>query len=150
MMVNTAEEKAKNTTEHDVLEVFTDGGSRGNPGPSASGYVIRTTDEIILERGGEYLGITTNNQAEYQAVKLALEEAAKYQPKQIRYFVDSELVVKQMNGQYKIRNRDLWPIHMDIKELIKRYESVTFTHVRREYNKEADGEVNRILDENGY
>ena len=134
------------TTEYEQVHIFTDGGSRGNPGESASGYVIMTPDEAVLETGGEYLGITTNNQAEYQAVKLALQQAAKFKPKEIRFFIDSELVVKQMNGQYRIRNRDLWPIHNDIKNLMTSYGSVTFTHVRRELNKIADAEVNRILD----
>lgn len=135
----------KNTTNHEV-HIFTDGGSRGNPGPSASGYVILTPDEEIVEEGGEYLGITTNNQAEYQAVKLALEAAEKYHPKKIRFFIDSLLVVNQMNGTYKIKNRDLWPIHQNIKELMLKYEDVTFTHVRREFNKLADGKVNEVLD----
>jgi len=139
---------AKNTTASVAkLQIFTDGGSRGNPGPSASGYVILAGNEQILETGGEYLGITTNNQAEYQAVKLALERAAKYNPQKIELFIDSELVVKQMNGQYKIKNRDLWPIHSGIKELMAEYPDVTFTHVRREFNKLADAEVNQILDE---
>lgn len=137
----------ENTSNYDTLQIHTDGGSRGNPGPSASGYVITTTEDSELERGGEYLGVTTNNQAEYQAVKLALENAAKYRPRKLQFFIDSELVVRQMNGQYRIRNRDLWPIHIDIKRLSAEYDSVTFTHVRREQNKAADAEVNRILDE---
>ncbi|MDX1766001.1 MAG: reverse transcriptase-like protein [Candidatus Saccharimonadales bacterium] len=134
-----------NTTEGDV-HIYTDGGSRGNPGPSASGYVIMSPDEEIIEEGGEYLGITTNNQAEYQAVKLALEAVEKYHPKKIRFFIDSLLVVNQMKGTYKIKNRDLWPIHQNIKELIAGFDEVTFTHVRREYNKMADAKVNEVLD----
>lgn len=129
------------------LQIFTDGGSRGNPGPSASGYVILTEDETILEAGGEYLGVTTNNQAEYQAVELGLQRALKYRPRRVDFFIDSELVVKQMNGQYKIKNRDLWPIHSRIKELAAQIDSVSFTHVRREFNQLADDEVNKILDE---
>jgi ribonuclease HI len=135
------------TTVYEDLTIFTDGGSRGNPGQSASGYVFLGPNQEVIETGGEYLGITTNNQAEYQAVKLALEQAEKYQPKRIQFFIDSELVVKQMNGQYRIRNRDLWPIHSDIKRLATNYESVSFSHVRREHNELADAEVNRILDE---
>lgn len=130
----------------DTMHIYTDGGSRGNPGPSATGYVLMTPDEQIIEEGGEYLGITTNNQAEYQAVKLALEAAEKYHPKKIRFFIDSLLVVNQMNGTYKIKNRDLWPIHENIKELMRNFEDVTFTHVRREFNKLADGKVNEVLD----
>ena len=135
----------KKTTSGEI-HIFTDGGSRGNPGPSASGYVLMTPDEEIIEEGGEYLGITTNNQAEYQAVKLALEAVAKYEPKKVRFFIDSLLVVNQMKGTYKIRNRDLWPIHQNIKDLAKNYDEVTFTHVRREFNKLADAKVNEVLD----
>lgn len=137
---------ALNTTQYDEINIFTDGGSRGNPGPSASGYVIMTTNEEIVDEGGEYLGITTNNQAEYQAVKLGLQEAIKFKPDTIHFFIDSELVVKQMNGEYKIKNRDLWPIHSDIKKLAQQFKHVDFTHVRREKNKLADGQVNQILD----
>lgn len=145
--VSSEESDDKNTTDTQVkLKIHSDGGSRGNPGPSASGYVISTEDDNVLEAGGEYLGITTNNQAEYQAVELGLQRAAKYRPKTIEFFIDSELVVKQMNGEYKIKNRDLWPIHARIKELASGYDKVTFIHVKREYNKLADDEVNKILD----
>ena len=138
----------KNATNMQMkLQIFTDGGSRGNPGPSASGYVILAEDDTVLEAGGEYLGITTNNQAEYQAVELGLQRAAKYQPRNIEFFIDSELVVKQINGEYKIKNRDLWPIHSRIKELAASFDKVGFTHVRREFNKLADSEVNKILDQ---
>ena len=137
----------QNTTSYPKVDVFSDGGSRGNPGKSASGYVILTTDETVLETGGEYLGIATNNQAEYQAVRLALEQAKKYSPLAVRFFIDSELVVKQLNGEYKIKNNNLWPIYEAIKKLMKEFPSVTFTHVRREQNTLADKEVNRILDD---
>ena len=128
------------------LKIYTDGGSRGNPGPSASGYVILDAAEHIVEEGGEYLGITTNNQAEYQAVKLALEAAQKYQPETVELFIDSLLVVNQMRGVYKVRNRDLWPVHQAIQDLSSRFKRVRFTHVRRDKNKLADGKVNQVLD----
>jgi mutator protein MutT len=138
-------ETPKNTTISHLV-AYTDGGSRGNPGPSASGYVLMNEDEEVLEEGGEYLGITTNNQAEYQAVKLALENAKKYQPKEISFFIDSLLVVNQMNGVFKIKSKELWPIHEAIKQLAKQYQKVTFTHVRREFNTLADEQVNIVLD----
>lgn len=128
------------------LIVFTDGGSRGNPGPSASGYVIMDEEERILMEGGEYLGITTNNQAEYQAVRTALEMCKELDGKSVDFFIDSLLVVNQMNGIYKIKNRDLWPIHESIKQLATEFDSVTYTHVRREKNKLADAKVNEVLD----
>lgn len=133
--------------ETDCLAVYTDGGSRGNPGQSAAGYVIMTIDEKILEEGGQYLGITTNNQAEYQAVKIAFEAVKKFQPKKIYFYLDSLLVVNQLNGEYKVKNRDFWPVHQDIKDSVKEYEEVEFQHVRREHNKLADAQVNIILDE---
>ncbi len=128
------------------LIAYTDGGSRGNPGPSASGYVIMDAAENILVEGGEYLGITTNNQAEYQAVRKALEECIKIGGREVDFFIDSQLVVKQMNGEYKIKNRDLWPIHEKIRELADSIDKVTFTHVYREDNKLADAKVNEVLD----
>lgn len=136
----------KNTSNNKLI-VYTDGGSRGNPGPSACGFVIKTTDDTLLFEGGKYLGITTNNQAEYQAVKLALEKALELGAKHIQFRLDSQLVVNQLNGVYQIRNRDLWPIHSAIKEAISRLAGVSFTHVRREFNKEADAMVNKILDQ---
>lgn len=132
------------------LIIYTDGGSRGNPGPSASGYVILDSEEKVLEEGGEYLGITTNNQAEYQAVKLALEQAVKYHPHKITFRIDSELVVEQMRGQYQIRNRDLWPVHAHIQELLLQFSKVSFVHVRRELNTLADAKVNEILDSHAH
>jgi ribonuclease HI len=137
--------------QHAEVKIFTDGGSRGNPGPSASGYVIMDVEDTVLERGGEYLGITTNNQAEYRAVRLALMACAKYGAVKVDAYMDSLLVVNQMKGIFKIKNRDLWPIYDDIKQLCKTFEKgVNFTHVPRELNKKADAEVNRILDEHSH
>lgn len=137
----------KNTSNSFKLIVYTDGGSRGNPGPSASGFVIMDDQEQVLASGGQYLGITTNNQAEYHGVRLGLEKALELGGRVVDFRIDSLLVVNQMNGIYKIKNRELWPIHERIKELIARFDRVTFTHVRREFNKLADGMVNRTLDE---
>lgn len=127
--------------------IYTDGGSRGNPGPSASGFVIQDTEGRLLFEGGKYLGITTNNQAEYQAVKFALEKALEMGVRQVQLRLDSQLVANQLTGVYQIKNRDLWPIHSAIKELVGKFKTVTFTHVRREFNKDADSMVNKILDE---
>jgi ribonuclease HI len=129
------------------IKIYTDGGSRGNPGPSASGFVLLDMDDNIVVQQGIYLGITTNNQAEYQALKLALEEAKKLQARQIDVYMDSLLVVNQMLGKFKIKNRDLWPIYDSIKKLTTSFNSVTFTHVPRELNKLADRMVNKALDE---
>ncbi len=128
------------------VRMFADGGSRGNPGPSATGYVLLDDDDQILHQSGEYLGITTNNQAEYQAVKLGLEKARSVGVVEVDVYLDSLLVVNQMKGIFKVKNRDLWPIHESIKELMGEFKKVTFTHVPREFNTLADAEVNKVLD----
>lgn len=129
------------------VKLYTDGGSRGNPGPSALGFVVVGMDGTPLAEGGRYLGITTNNQAEYQAVKSGLEEAQKLGARTVWVYMDSLLVVNQMKGIFKIKNRDLWPIHEAIRELVKNFDSVSFTHIPRELNRAADAMVNKTLDE---
>ncbi len=131
----------------DKIKIYADGGSRGNPGPSASGFVLMDTDGKILVDKGVYLGLTTNNQAEYQALKLSLEEAGNMHARNVDVYMDSLLVINQMKGVFKVKNRDLWPIHEAIKRLASKFERVTFTHVPRELNKLADAAVNRALDE---
>ncbi len=129
----------------DHVIIYSDGGSRGNPGPSASGFVIMNAKEEVVHQGGLYLGITTNNQAEYHGVRLGLEKALEMGAKTVDFRMDSLLVVNQLTGVYKIKNRDLWPIHERIKELATQFEKVTYMHVRREFNQLADGMVNKIL-----
>lgn len=129
------------------VKLFGDGGSRGNPGPSASGYVLLDMDDNIVIKSGIYLGITTNNQAEYLALKAGLEEAIKLQAEVVHVYLDSLLVINQMKGIFKVKNRDLWPIHDSIKQLTKHFKRINFTHVPREMNKLADGMVNQTLDE---
>lgn len=136
---------AESTDLHHAI-IYSDGGSRGNPGPSASGFVIMNDREHVIHEGGMYLGITTNNQAEYHGVRLALEKAKEMGVKTVDFRLDSLLVVNQVNGVYKIKNRELWPINERIRELVADFDKVTFTHVRREFNQLADGMVNKILD----
>ncbi|MDB5168658.1 MAG: Ribonuclease [Candidatus Saccharibacteria bacterium] len=129
------------------VKIFGDGGSRGNPGPSASGFVILDMEDKVLVDKGVYLGITTNNQAEYTALKLALEECKRLGVKEVMVYMDSLLVVNQMKGIFKVRNRDLWPIHDAITQLAKGFKVISYDHVPREFNKLADAAVNRALDE---
>lgn len=143
---NTNNVDSKTTKSLVEADMFADGGSRGNPGPSASGFVILDENKKIVVKKGTYLGITTNNQAEYQAVKFGLEEALSLGVRKLHVYLDSLLVVNQMLGKFKVRNRDLWPIHAAIKDLVKRFELVEFTHVPREMNKLADKAVNDELD----
>lgn len=146
MDYNDPEPFAAENTSKKVI-IYSDGGSRGNPGPSASAFVIMDGQEQLIASGGVYLGITTNNQAEYQAVYQALEKARELRIEEIDFRLDSNLVVNQLNGLYKIKNRDLWPIYQNIKQLQADFDKVSFTHVGRELNHIADKLVNEILDE---
>lgn len=143
----TATNVDKNTTRITEVQLYADGGSRGNPGPSASGYVLLDMSNKVVLAAGEYLGITTNNQAEYQALKLGLEAAFhKYQTREVHVYMDSMLVINQMKHIFKVKNRDLWPIHDAITAMLPKFEKVSFDHVPRELNKLADAEVNKVLD----
>lgn len=143
-----AEEVAADPDAHpDKVKMFADGGSRGNPGPSASGFVILDEEDNVLVDQGVYLGITTNNQAEYTALRLGLEECRKMGVREVQVYMDSLLVVNQMKGIFKVKNRDLWPIHDAVKKLLPSFDHVSFSHVPREFNKLADAAVNRAMDE---
>ncbi len=141
--------EAENTTVYQEVKLYADGGSRGNPGPSASGFVLLDMRDNILETNGEYINITTNNQAEYHSLKLGLERAQQLQAKVVHVYMDSMLVVNQMKGVYKVKNRELMMVFKNIKSLVLQFEKVDFNHVPREHNKLADAEVNRILDSIG-
>ncbi len=130
------------------IKLYGDGGSRGNPGPSASGYVLMDMQDNVLETNGEYLNITTNNQAEYHSLRLGLERARQLGAEVVHVYMDSLLVINQMKGTYKVKNKDLKPVYAIVQSLVKDFKHVDFTHVPRELNKLADGEVNRILDSN--
>ena len=145
--VNSKELKAvNNATNFSRVKLFTDGGSRGNPGPSATGFAILSLEDKLLKAGGTYLGITTNNQAEYKAVLEGLGTAYDMGAVQVDVYMDSLLVVNQMSGIFKIKNLDLLKINVSIHEAIKKFDKVSFKHVPRALNKLADAEVNRVLD----
>ncbi len=146
----TQDEAVEHKLIGEKVILYADGGSRGNPGPSACGYVLLDEHDELLVDKGVYLGITTNNQAEYQGLKFALEEAKAMGARDVAVRLDSLLVINQMKGIFKVKNRDLWPIHEAIKELVKDFRKVTFTHVPREFNKLADAAVNRALDEQAF
>ena len=129
----------------DDYTLYADGGSRGNPGVSAAAYVIYKNDQVI-DSGGEFLGITNNSQAEYHGLRLGLEAAASYNIKSLTVELDNLMVVCQMNGIYKVKNRELWPIYTKIKDLSKQFDSLSIQHIKREYNVAADRKVNEILD----
>jgi ribonuclease HI len=127
--------------------IHTDGGARGNPGPAGIGIVFYDNEKKVVFEFKEYIGERTNNFAEYTALIIALEKAKEQGYTKITCFLDSELVVKQLNGQYKIKEPTLQPLAAEVLRYKKDFESVTFAHVRREQNKDADALVNQALDE---
>ncbi|HEX5447665.1 MAG TPA: reverse transcriptase-like protein [Candidatus Saccharimonadales bacterium] len=128
-------------------KLYTDGGSRGNPGDSACAFVICKMDNAVVEKSGYYMGMATNNQAEYYGMIKGLERCRNLGIDKVHLHSDSQLVVNQMNGFYKVKNQELAPLHAQLKTLADSFEEVSFSHVPRELNKTADKEVNRILDE---
>lgn len=126
--------------------VHTDGASRGNPGPAAIGVVITDRQGRVLLELGEALPRTTNNVAEYTAVIRALERARELGARRVQCLMDSQLVVRQLNGSYKVKHADMLPLYRRVLELVQQFEDVTFTHVPRELNAEADRLANVALD----
>lgn len=131
-----------------TLVIHSDGGSRGNPGPSASAYVIMDTDGKLVAQGGRFLGWNDSGMAEYIAVELALKKAAELKAEVVEYYSDSLMVVNQINGLFQVKNPEFKDVHDRIMKLLFNFRRVKFTHVHREYNRIADSLVNRILDEN--
>ena len=128
------------------LFLFTDGGSRSNPGPSATGVVIKDAKGNILASYGEYLGIQTNNYAEYKSIISALKKAIALGATEVICVLDSKLVVEQLSGNWKIKHENIKPLAKEAFAVMEKFKSVKFKHVLREKNTEADAEVNKILD----
>jgi ribonuclease HI len=124
----------------------TDGGSRGNPGPAAYAFVLETEDGTVLDARGETIGIATNNVAEYRALVAGLERAAEVGVDELEVVSDSELLVKQMRGEYRVKNRALQDLFLEASSLAREIGRVTYTAVRREHNELADSLVNEALD----
>ncbi len=129
-----------------ALVVRTDGASRGNPGHAAAGVVIETAEGAPVAQGKQYLGVMTNNQAEYRALILGLKAVAHYHPSRVSVYMDSELVVKQMRGEYKVRDAALEELWREARALAALLPSVSFTHVLRGKNAQADRLANEALD----
>jgi ribonuclease H / adenosylcobalamin/alpha-ribazole phosphatase len=126
--------------------LFTDGGARGNPGPAAYGYVLESEDGSVLAAHGEAIGTATNNVAEYRALLAGLEKALELGVNELEVVSDSELLVKQMRGQYKVKNAALRDLSLQAASLARELGSVSYTAVRREHNELADQLVNEALD----
>ncbi len=124
----------------------TDGGARGNPGPAAYGYVLESEDGHVLDARGEAIGTATNNVAEYRGLLAGLESALERGVSELEVVSDSELLVRQMLGEYKVKNETLRALQSEAAELAARLDRVTYTAVRRAHNELADSLVNEALD----
>jgi ribonuclease HI len=132
-------------SETSELTIYTDGGSRGNPGPAAYAFVIQRTGEADIEERA-FLGRTTNNIAEYTGLVKALEHARHLGATRLTIYSDSELMVKQMNGEYRVKNEGLIPLYEEATRLRKQFPFVAIRHIRREFNKQADRLCNEAMD----
>lgn len=130
-----------------TLTLFCDGASRGNPGPGAYGFVLYEQETVVFEEG-QLLGSVTNNVAEYQALIHGLKAAIKQEAQHLVIKSDSELMVRQLNGIYKVRTPHILTLFQEAKGLLNQFSSVKIVHVRREENKRADALCNRALDGN--
>ena len=129
--------------------VNVDGGARGNPGPAAIAAVVQDADGGVLEERGERIGRATNNVAEYKALLLGIEMAGALGAKELDLVGDSELIVKQVKGEYKVKDATMRELHAEVKKALRGFDSWSIRHVRREHNAEADRLVNEALDGNG-
>lgn len=130
-----------------TYKLYTDGGARGNPGPAGIGAVLYDTSGNVIFEKKDYLGVSTNNEAEYKGLIFGLESALAREVKDIVCHLDSELVVKQLNGEYRVKSPHLRELYNRVKELEGTYNSISYLHVPRAKNKVADSLVNRVLDE---
>lgn len=128
-----------------TYKLFTDGGARNNPGPAAVGCVLYKNDEV-LETYKKYIGEKTNNEAEYFALIAGLSLAKKHKVQKIDCYLDSELVIKQLNKEYKVKNARLKDLYEQVTKISEFFEKITFKHVKRDQNTVADGLVNSALD----
>jgi ribonuclease HI len=126
--------------------LFTDGGARGNPGPAAYGFVLEAEDGTVLAAEGEAIGVATNNVAEYAALVAGLKKAIELHVPELEVISDSELLVKQMRGEYRVKNEGLRPLFLDASRLAMLLQSVEYRHVKRAHNELADRLVNEALD----
>jgi ribonuclease HI len=129
-----------------MVVAYIDGGARGNPGPAGYGVRIEAADGTLVDELHGGLGVATNNVAEYNGLLAALQWAVDHRERRVQIRADSELLVKQMRGEYKVKNAGLQPLHARARLLVGQLDHVKFEHVRREYNKEADRLSNLGMD----
>ncbi len=130
----------------DKLIIFSDGGARGNPGPAGIGAIIYNEDKQVVAEVSNFLGVATNNQAEYQALIAALQKATSLGASEVACYLDSELVVRQLNREYKVKNQELAPLFLQVYNLSLGFKKISFHHIPREQNKEADRLANEAMD----
>ena len=128
------------------LIIFTDGGARGNPGPAGIGAILYSEDKKVVAEISNFLGVATNNQAEYKALIAALKKATELGALELDCYLDSELVVKQLKREYKVKSPDLAPLFLEIHNLSLNFKNISYTHIPRERNKEADRLANEAMD----
>ncbi|MBN9623960.1 MAG: ribonuclease HI family protein [Actinobacteria bacterium] len=128
------------------LTVNVDGGARGNPGPAAIGVVVRNDDGAIVEQVGETIGAATNNVAEYRALLRGIELASAHGADEVELIGDSELIVRQIEGRYKVKHADMKELHAEAKAMLANFDSWSIRHVKRAQNADADKLVNEALD----
>jgi len=128
------------------LIIYTDGGARGNPGPAGLGAILYNENREVVAEVSEYIGVATNNQAEYRAIIAAFDKAKALGASELDFYLDSELAVKQLNHEYKVKNKDLAPLFLQIHNLSLSFKKVSYTHIPRERNKEADRLANEAMD----
>jgi ribonuclease HI len=129
----------------DKIKIYTDGGARGNPGPAGIGIVFYDQKKRLIEKYSQAIGEKTNNQAEYEAVIFALKKAKKIKFKNVECFSESELIVNQLSHKYKIKDKNLQPLFIQVWNLMIDFDKISFHHIPREQNKEADKLVNQVL-----
>ena len=140
-------EPPRKASSHRTLRVYTDGAARGNPGPAGAGAVIVDAHGQVLARRGRFLGNTTNNVAEYKALLLGLEAAQELSAREIQVRADSQLLIRQLKGDYAVKHPGLKPLHAEALRLLGMFEKVDLEHVPREENTLADEMSNRAIDE---
>ena len=128
------------------VRLFTDGGARGNPGPAAFGFVLEAENGDLLASEGEAIGVATNNVAEYRGLIAGLERAIANEVRELEVVSDSELMVKQMRGEYRVKNEGLQELHAQARKLAGHFDAIEYRHVRRAENELADKLVNQVLD----
>lgn len=143
-----AEKTAHRPAAH-AIKANIDGGARGNPGPSAYGVIVRDAKGEIIAELSDYLGIQTNNYAEYSGLLAALDFAVREKHLSIKVLSDSELLVRQMQGRYKVKSPGLIDLYNRARALVRKLDHFSIEHVLRQYNKDADALVNQVLDSRG-